>query len=137
MEAARLELEVDEAFRMIRRRPPRSEVEIRTLPDGLELRFPLCVVVAPLRQVHWKAVIPEIPLKGRGSRAGGRGRGSAAEARIELSATPGGTRVEPRAPGILVGIHSSSAAPPDARRDDGRVSRLTCQEGRGGQNLRE
>lgn len=67
MEAARLELEVDEAFRMIRRRPPRSEVEIRTLPDGgLELRFPLCVVVAPLRQVHWKAVIPEIPLRGEG-----------------------------------------------------------------------
>jgi hypothetical protein len=67
LEAERLESEVDAAFRKIRRRPPRSEVDIHTLPDrGLELRFPLCAVVAPLRWVHWKATVPEIPLRGEG-----------------------------------------------------------------------
>ena len=67
VEAERLEAQVDEAFRMLRRRPPRSEVEIRTLPDtGLELRFPICAIVAPLRLVYWKATVPEIPLRGEG-----------------------------------------------------------------------
>lgn len=49
------------------RRPPRSEVEIYSLPDaGLILLRPLLVLVSPLRLVYWKAVVPEIPLRGEG-----------------------------------------------------------------------
>jgi hypothetical protein len=66
-EVERLEAVVASAFVKFRRRPPRSEVEIRTLPDpNLDLKVPLAVIVAPLRHVYWKATIPEIPFHGEG-----------------------------------------------------------------------
>ncbi len=51
------------------RRMPLSVVEIYTLPDpGLELVYPLTVLVAPLRLMYWRATVPEIPLRGEGKR---------------------------------------------------------------------
>jgi hypothetical protein len=66
-EAKRLEAEAASALLKFRSRPPRSEVEIRTLPDpGLDLILPLSVILAPLRNVHWKATVPEIFFRGEG-----------------------------------------------------------------------
>ncbi|MFL6237306.1 MAG: hypothetical protein ACJ76N_29540 [Thermoanaerobaculia bacterium] len=62
-----IESEVAKAFRALRDRPPRSEVELTTLPDvGLALVRPLVVMVAPLRLIYWKASVPETGLRGEG-----------------------------------------------------------------------
>lgn len=53
--------EVRKAYKGMRDRPPRSDVEISTLPDAdLALVRPLRVMVAPLRLTYWKASVPEI-----------------------------------------------------------------------------
>lgn len=62
-----IESEVGKAFKALRDRPPRSEVELTTLPDaGLALVRPLVVMVAPLRLIYWKASVPEAGLRGEG-----------------------------------------------------------------------
>jgi hypothetical protein len=66
-ELSAIESDVRNAFRSLRDRPPRSEVEIATLPDAsLSLVRPLVVMVAPLRLIYWKASVPEIGILGEG-----------------------------------------------------------------------
>jgi hypothetical protein len=63
-DVAAVSRELEAAFEGLRRTPP-FVLEIRTLPDpGLELIYPLTVLVAPLRLVYWRATVPEIPLRG-------------------------------------------------------------------------
>ena len=63
-DAAAISRELAAAFEGLRR-TPRMVVEIYTLPDpGLELNYPLSVIVGPLRLMFWRATVPEIPLRG-------------------------------------------------------------------------
>jgi hypothetical protein len=57
--------ETRESYDLLRRMP--VSAEIRTLPDGLALVQPLTVLVSPLRLTYWKAVVPNIPLRGEGN----------------------------------------------------------------------
>lgn len=66
-DSAAIERDVQQAFKALRQRTPSSLVEIYSVADAnLELVDPVCVLVAPLRLIYWKATIPEIPLRGEG-----------------------------------------------------------------------
>jgi hypothetical protein len=67
IEVSAVSKEVRAAFEGLRRRPP-AVVEIYTLPDpDLDLVHPLTVLISPLRQILWRATVPEVPLRGVGS----------------------------------------------------------------------
>ncbi len=66
LEASSLSKDVQSSYEVLRRRQP-LVLEICTLPGrGLALEHPLTVLVAPLRRSYWRAVIPEIDVRGEG-----------------------------------------------------------------------